>query len=149
VISAASTPRSGTTAARVVLTLVGAVLMIVGAFMDWVDRIGGTSLSWKAFYTTSTVTTKGFLMTVGAVFILLGLLGILGLAEQTGWLTRTAGALGIIGFALIAIQLYRAHSQGLSALMDRVEVGAWIALAGSFVLLIAGFLAPSETAVSE
>jgi hypothetical protein len=146
--SATSATRSGSTVARVVLTLVGAALAIAGAFMLWVDKIAGTDLNWKAFTTTSTTTTKGFLTTVGAVFILLGLLGILGLAEQSGWLTRLGGALGIVGFALVAIQLYRAHSRGLAPLIDRLEVGAWIALAGAFVLLIAGFLGTSETVVS-
>ena len=144
----ATTQRSGATVARVVLTLVGAALMIVGAFMNWVDRIAGTELSWKAFYTTHMTSTKSFLMTVGAVFIVLGLLGILGLADQGGWLTRAVGALGIVGFAMIAIQLYREHSPGLSGVLDRIEVGAWVALVGALVMLVAGFLSPSE-AVSD
>lgn len=145
----ATTQRSGATVARLVLTLAGAALTIVRAFMDWVDRIAGTDLGWKAFYATHMTSTKSFLMTVGAVFIALGLLGILGLADQGGWLTRAAGALGIIGFALVAIELYREHSTGLSALIHRIEVGAWVALVGALVMLVAGFLSPSETVVSD
>ena len=141
----ATTPRTGSTVARVVLTLVGAGLAIVGAFMPWVDKIAGTRLSWKAFYTTNMTSSKNFFMTVGAVFIVLGLLGILGLVDASGSLTRAAGALGIVVFLLVAIELYRGHSQGLPALTNRIEAGAWVALAGSLALLIAGFLSPPET----
>jgi hypothetical protein len=145
-ITATSQRRLATTAVRMVLTLVGAALAVAGAFMQWVDHIVGTNLSWKAFYMTQWTSSKNFFTTVGAVFILLGLLGVIGLADQTAWLTRIAGALGIVGFALIAIEIFRAHSQ-ISALGDRLEVGAWIGLVGSVVLVIAGFFGAAGTTV--
>ena len=37
---------------RIVLTLVGAGMMVIGAFMPWVRSVLGTNLSWKAFYST-------------------------------------------------------------------------------------------------
>jgi len=40
------------TVMRIVLTLVGAGMMVFGAFMPWVRDVLGTNLSWKAFYST-------------------------------------------------------------------------------------------------
>ena len=59
----------------------------------------------------------------------------MGLAARSGWLTRLAGALGIAGFVLFAIEIYRAN---MSA--SNIGAGAWVALAGSVVTLIAGFM---------
>ena len=57
----------------------------------------------------------------------------LGLAFRSGWLTRIAGALGIVGFVLVAIELFRANGG------QALQAGAWVALAGSVVALIGGF----------
>jgi hypothetical protein len=147
-VTASTTQRSTSTAARVVITLTGAGLMIVGSFMAWIDRAAGTDLSWKAFYETGMGTSKTFVMTVGAVFILLGLLGVLGLAQDTGGLTRAAGALGIVGWVLVAIELYRARSSDVASVAQRLDAGAWIVLAGAFALLIAGFIGTTRATES-
>jgi hypothetical protein len=86
---------------------------------------------------------------VGFVFIVLALLGIVGLAARTGGLGRLAGALGIAGFVLLAIQVFRASGQNIEGLDTRIEIGAWLALAGSVVVLIAGFLSTPEPVVYE
>jgi hypothetical protein len=148
-ITATRTHAGASTAARVILTLVGAGLTIVGAFMPWLERTAGTELSWKAFTDTSTATSKSFVTTVGAVFILLGLLGVLGLAERSGWLTRAAGAIGLVGWILVAIQVYRAHAQVLGTLTQRLGAGAWFALAGVLVMLVAGFLGTTSDSADD
>ena len=126
----------GTMAARVVLTLVGAAGLIIGAFMDWVDGRAGVNVGIRALWTTEVHGTgDSFVATVGFTFIVLGLLAIVGLAARSGWLTRLAGALGIAGFVLFAIEIYRAN---MSA--SNIGAGAWVALAGSVVTLIAGFM---------
>src|SRR5262245_15880348 len=131
-------------AVRAVLTLAGAAGMIVGAFMDWTGGRSGVNLGIRALWTTD-FTTSGdsFVATVGFVFIVLGLLAIVGLAPTTGWLTRFAGALGIAGFVLFAIEIYRAD---LTA--SDIQVGAWVALAGSVVALVGGFLGGRRTVVT-
>jgi hypothetical protein len=123
-------------AVRVILTLAGAAGLIIGAFMDWVDGRAGVNLGIRALWTTD-VRGSGdtFVATVGFAFIVLGLLAIVGLASRSGWLTRLAGALGIAGFVLFAIEVYRAN---LSA--SDIGAGAWLALAGSVVTLVAGFM---------
>ena len=39
----------GSMLGRVILTLIGAALLIVGAMLDWVNGIAGTSMSWEAW----------------------------------------------------------------------------------------------------
>jgi hypothetical protein len=137
----------GTTApniVRMVLTILGAGAMIVGSFLAWVlstttttnTSVIGTDLPFRSFYRpVFDATAASFVTSAGAVMILLGLVALLGMAGRGGWLTRIAGALGIIGFALIAIQMNRA---GL-LLPNDVGVGLWVALAGSLVALVGGF----------
>jgi hypothetical protein len=137
---------------RMVLTLVGAAGMIIGAFLDWFEGITGVDLDIRAFWeTTFERQTSTFLETVGFVMIVLGLLAIVGLAPRSGWLTRFAGALAIAGFVLFLIEVYRADQT-----VADVQIGAWVALAGGIVALIGGFfgtrtavVAPAGTAVVE
>ena len=141
-----TTPTRNTagTVIRIVLTLIGAAMMVFGAFMHWVRGVIGTNLSWKAFYSTDLGHARTFVESMGFVFIVLALLGIVGLAAWTGGLGRLAGALGIAGFILFAIQVFRASGQNLEGLDTRIEVGAWLALVGSVVVLIAGSLSTPE-----
>ena len=119
-------------------------MIAFGAFMHWVRGVIGTNLSWKAFYSTDLGRAHNFVESVGFVFIVLALLGIVGLAAWTGGLGRLAGALGIAGFVLFAIQVFRLSGQNIESLDTRIEVGAWLALAGSVIMLIAGFLSTPE-----
>lgn len=50
--TATPTRNAAGTVVRIVLTLVGAAMMVFGAFMHWVRGVIGTNLSWKAFYST-------------------------------------------------------------------------------------------------
>ena len=137
---------------RIALTFVGAAGLIVGPFMEWVAKIDGTKLGIKALWRTTFVSTNTFVSTVGFATIVLGLVALVGLAMGTGWLTRLAGAVAIVGFILFAIELFRASGD------ETIGAGAWIALAGGIVTVIAGFFgpqprqvitAPSTTVVDE
>jgi hypothetical protein len=123
----------GTIAARSVLTALGAAGLIVGAFLAFVQDIVGTRLSWSIFYRASVTETDSFFRTVGAVMIALGLVALVGLAMHSGWLTRIAGVLGIVGVVLGGIGVYRAPGG------QTLDVGLWICLAGSALALIGGF----------
>jgi len=126
-------------AGRILFTLVGAGGLIVGGLLKWWDAVLGTDLTDKALYQTTFATTDQFVRSIGAVSIALGVIAVIGLAGSTGWLTRLAGALGVVAFVLFAIQGYRITSS-LSTEWDRVQIGAWVALAGGVVALIGGFL---------
>jgi hypothetical protein len=141
--TATTTPKYVPLGVRVVLTLVGAAGLIVGAFLTWIDGIRGTDLSIDALWRTTFHTTTQFLQTIGFASIVVGLVAIVGLAFASGWLTRLAGAVGIVGFVLFAIQVFRdsgSHTWG---------AGGWLALAGSIVVLIAGFLGGHRTVVEH
>jgi hypothetical protein len=121
---------------RLLLTLAGAAAMIVGAFGTWSATLAGAELTNRALMQT-TFTTSTFLMSVGAIAIALGLAAVVGLAFRSGWLTRLAGALGIVAFVLFAIELFRVPGPFPTG---AIGWGAWMFLAGSVVALIGGFL---------
>jgi len=127
-------------ATRMVLTLLGAAGLIIGGLLDWVSTGGGTAgtkLDVKVLWDTSAGTTTTFVRTVGFVSIVLGLLAIVGLAFRSGWLTRIAGALGIVAFVLFAITVSRASNLSFPG---SIGVGAWVALAGGAIALAGGYL---------
>jgi len=129
---------------RILLTLAGAAGLIVGGFLDWIQGTTGVDLDIRAFWeTTFDQQSSTFVETVGFVMIVLGLLAIIGMAPRSGWLTRLAGALGIAGFVLFLIEVYRADL----AVAD-VQAGAWVALAGGVVALIGGFLGTRAAVVT-
>jgi hypothetical protein len=123
-------------AARILLTLAGAAGMIASAFLVWNDGTTGSELGLRSLVQTSADTAPQFVASVGFLMVVLGLVAIVGLAPRTGWLTCLAGALGIVTVVLYGIEVMRADgTDGLSAL----DLGVWIALAGSVVALIGGF----------
>jgi hypothetical protein len=130
--------------ARIVLTLAGAAAMIVSLFMNWVRSTQATDISVRAMFQTSQVRNPNFVESIGFVMLALGLLAIVGLAPRTGWLTALAGALGIVVFVLLLVQMYRAPG---NLTVSDLDVGAWIGVAGSLVALIGGFFGARTTAV--
>lgn len=130
---------------RMVLTIVGAAATIVGSFMTWVDGIQGTGLPLRSFYRPVFAGTPTFITSAGAVMILLGLIALLGMAGLSGWLTRIAGALGIIALVLVTIEMSRA---GRSLPAD-IGPGMWVALAGNVVALVGGFFGVGRYLLDE
>jgi hypothetical protein len=130
--------------ARVLFTLLGAAGMIIGGFLNWTNGMNGVEMSDRAFYQTSFVHDGSFVTTVGFAMIALGLVALIGLSPRSGWLTRLAGALGIVGFVLFVIQLTRANA----SMPGSIDMGAWIALAGSVVALIGGFFGTRAVVVA-
>jgi hypothetical protein len=122
---------------RIVLTLLGAAGMVISGILKWIDGITGVRLSVRALSSTRIVDTSNFVTTVGFIVIVLGLLAIVGLAPTSGWLTRLAGALGIVVFVVFTVELYR--TSGRQFPDPGVWAGAWLSLASSLVALIAGF----------
>ena len=142
-------PSAGGLSARILLTLLGAALMILGAFLSWfnfgdvppgaqVPDGAGIAFSWSSFYSTSDPFGASFFTSAGFVAIVLGLLALLGLALSTGWLTRLAGVLAIVAIIMYAITLYRVPGADLS--ISEIGIGAWMVAAGGLVVLIGGFV---------
>jgi hypothetical protein len=129
----------GTAAQSMLFTLVGSAGLIVAAFLDWIrpDGFAGTDISYRAFYRTNFSVDATFLRSAGAVSILIGIVAILGLTFRNGWITRLAGALGIIAFALFTITMYRADAD----LPASLGPGTWFMLGGGIVTLFGGFFA--------
>jgi hypothetical protein len=124
------------TVVRLILTIAGAAAMIIGAFLTWVNGRDGVDLAFRAYY-RPVFTNSAFLMSAGAVMILLALIALVGLADRGGWLSRIAGALGIVAFVLILISMGRAVGMDLP---DDIGEGLVWSVAGSTVVLIGGFL---------
>lgn len=129
-------PGPGTVMGRIVLTVLGAAAMIVGAFMEWVGGEAATQLSYRVFFQPNPDADTVFITSAGAVIIAIAILALLGLSAN--WLTRFAGALGIAAFVLFAISVYRAETS--SAFLESIQIGAWLTLAGSVIALIGGFI---------
>src|SRR3989442_3759612 len=129
---------------RIVTTLAGPAAMIISLFMDWVRSTLATDISVRALIRTSQVRNPNFVESIGFVMLVLGLLAIVGLAPRTGWLTSLAGALGIVVFVLLLVQMYRAPG---NLTVSDLDAGAWIGVAGSLVALIGGFFGARTTAV--
>jgi hypothetical protein len=130
----------GTFAARVLLTVLGAASMVVGAFLRWASFEGseGVDAPIGVFWTPNVQGDADLISSAGAVFILLAVLAVVGLALRTGVLTRVAGALAIVGFVLVVITIYRIEGANLG--IGDVREGLWLILAGGILALIGGFL---------
>jgi len=124
-------------ASRLLLTVLGAAGLIGGAFLQWTRDMKGVDLGWRAVYQATFDTTNDSVLTIGAGAVVLGLLAVLGLAERSGWLTRLAGALGVIGVVLVIVNVERSTDHGL-------QWGIWAALAGSILCIGAGMSAARE-----
>jgi hypothetical protein len=147
-------PSPAGVAVRVLLTILGAAGLIVGAFLAWLRRpssgsaaqqaklvlqnagskIAGTHLSGKAYFSEQ-FHVGHLLKSAGLPMIVLGLIALIGLAPRSGWLTRLAGALGIVAFILFAIEVIRSPQAKIS----NMGIGAWMCLVGAVLALIGGF----------
>jgi hypothetical protein len=118
-------------AGRTLFALVGAGLIILGGVKEWVKGIPGTELSAQMLTKHAVRHADTLITSIGFLAIVLGLAAILGLATG-GWLTRLAGALGIVMFVLLVVQLYA----GGPALLP--GLGPWLVLVGGIVAVAGG-----------
>jgi uncharacterized membrane protein YidH (DUF202 family) len=130
-------PSVATMVARVIVVLGGAGVLIAGAMLDWVKGMAGTSMSGEAFYRTQMGGGYRFMTSAGVIVIGLAVLALIGLAGLGAWLTRLAGALGIVAFPLFVIQAVRANV--VNTVSD-IQIGMWLVLAGGFLALIGGLI---------
>jgi hypothetical protein len=140
------TPTTVTSPARVVLRLalvaIGAAGLLVGAFLEWVNGIDGIDLSNRVFVRADITTTTRFVESSGFVALAIALVAVLGLALVSGWIIRLAGIAGIIAFILSLISMARVQEPSLP---QGIGVGLWMLLAGSIVIVLAGFVPTTRT----
>ncbi len=123
---------------RVLLTLLGALLMFVGANGDWFPGVDGTDLTYESYvesvFDTETPpppeTVDSIFVSVGLVPIVFAVFAVLGLASRTGLLTRLAA-----GFALLVMVVFAftVANAGLS-----LESGVFVVILGTVLALVGG-----------
>lgn len=128
-------------AVRVILSVGAAVLLLTGSFLEWAQGTEGSALAVQGYWETD-AGTAGFFSSAGLVTAICGAAIILGLAFKSGWLTRFAGAVALVAFTLVVIQLGREGS--LDSLLE-VGTGLWLVLAGGVMALIGGFFPTTRT----
>jgi hypothetical protein len=125
---------------RIVMTLVGALLMIVGALREWIAGQPGMRFTYDeyvlaAFNTEVPAVGENVpeqLVSLGLVAIVLAAVGLLGLLGRTGGATRLAGgfALVLMGAVFVTLRLAGfAIQQGLVL----VVIGAGTALVAGLI----------------
>jgi hypothetical protein len=123
--------------ARFVLTVVGAALVLLGTFLPWAGEASGMDLDYGIFLRIESLTTvTPSTLVAGGITVAIGTLALLGLTFRSGWLSRVAGALGLAAFVLFAITVFRGPEVRFPT---SIGPGMWLILAGSLVVLGAGF----------
>jgi hypothetical protein len=132
---------------RAILTVLGAVLMIVGVFIPWsagptlrgidftVNRVDQLSDQFELIQLPD-IANQPF-ASAGAAIIVLAIVAIIGLFGPKGRLTRWAAAIGAVvaaGF-LVSVAIN-------TLLIARVDVGSFVVLVGCACAFIGGYLAP-------
>ncbi len=130
---------------RAVIVVAAVGVIGIAAFLDWINGTTGDSLSFRAFWQTNPGTTNDLILSVAAGALGVAIIGLLGLATLNGWLLRLAGAIGLVGTFLLLVQIGRADL----SVTETADVGLWMFLAGSAVLLIAGFIPTTKTVTSR
>lgn len=118
---------------RVLFTTLGGAALVVAAFLNWSRDMTGITLSNHSLINTGFLAQTDVVRTVGGLAVVIGLVGMFGLVDRSGWLTRLSGLLGVALFVMFLIEVLRSGDHTL-------QPGAWLALAGGIVLLIGGFM---------
>lgn len=128
-------------ALRVILTVAAAVLLLIGSFLEWTNGNDGSSLAIQSYWEPD-AGSAGFLASAGLVTAICGAVIILGLAFRGGWLQRFAGAVALVAFTLMLVQMGRS---GELDSLENVGLGLWLVLAGGILALLGGFFPTTRT----
>jgi hypothetical protein len=123
---------------RLLATLLGVAAALVAAFADWIPGRTGDKLTIKALVQPDFGASSDIVKTVGGLTVLIALVALVGLVDRTGWLTRLAGVAGLVVFVLVGIAAYRFYGHDLGTATQHLQVGAWLLLGASVVMLVAG-----------
>jgi len=130
---------SGMSVVRAILTLVGAVALVVAVFQVWVNGANGDALAFDAYWKMHPATDVNFWRSAALVPLGCAVLGVVGLMTLSGWIGRLAGTIAIVAFGAIVIELVRANA----TLPDAIGPGLWWMLGGGVVMLIGSLVVPT------
>jgi uncharacterized membrane protein YphA (DoxX/SURF4 family) len=126
---------------RIVLTVLGGLLMILGAFSDWAPDVAGVELTYEAY--TDTVFSSDLppppedvsttFVSLGLIPIVLGVIALLGLLSETGKATRMAGGIALV---LMLVYAFTVASKDIA-----LESGVFLVMFGALVALAGGIAA--------
>jgi hypothetical protein len=130
---------------RILLTLLGALMMVGGAFATWAGDVDGLDLTYEGYVEgvfESDVPSppdglSDTFVSVGLVAVVLGLLAALGAVTRTGRLTRVSAGLAALLLAVFAFTVADADVP--------IGTGTWVALLGAILALVGGVLAIQRT----
>ena len=134
-------PFTGLAILRVVLTLAAAAALVIAMFQAWIDGVNGDTLAFNAYWKMNPATDVNFWRSAALVPLGCAIVGVLGLMTLGGWLTRLAGAVAIVAFGLMVIELARANA----TLPNDIGAGLWWMLGGGVVMLIGSLATWSTT----
>jgi hypothetical protein len=130
---------SAMTVVRLVLTLGGAALLVIAMFQTWIHGVNGDTLAFNAYWRMNPATDVNFWRSAALVPLGCAIVGIIGLMTLGGWITRLAGAIAIVAFTLVVVELARASAIHL----DDIGAGLWLMLGGGLIVLIGSLTAPA------
>jgi hypothetical protein len=128
---------------RVLFTLLGAAVMTLGAFLDWVGSLSGTQFTIPAFVhivsgqkgnPPSISNPAAFFVSCGLAVIALAVVAAIGILTRRGRLTKLGA--GIAMLLLIGFVVAMASHD--------LAIGPFVSLFGSIVALAAGFMGTSK-----
>jgi hypothetical protein len=130
--------------ARELLAALGGLLVLVSLFLDWYSRdrgipvLGGTGISgWEAFEALDLVLAG---LAVAAIAT-----GAAAFGTTYALRPRTLLPVGLVLVVIVAVQLV---SPPPVAWGDDLDTGAWLALAGSVLVLLGGLLRAARIAIT-
>ncbi len=132
--------RGSALALRILLTLIGGLIMILGASMEWLGGVAGTALNYDEYVQSAFGVSvpeppsqlPTILTSVGLLAMVLGALAILGVLSRTGRATRMAAGFALLFFTGLLITLLRAGAS--------LGFGVAVVIVGSVIALVGGLL---------
>lgn len=122
-----------------ILGVVGAALIVVGAFVDWVSNIpdtAGLDAPIAVFWSTDLTGEATFINSGGFVLIVIALITLIGAVASRGGVLMLGGVLGVIAYALLLITLLR--FPGVEVGIGDIGLGLWAVLLGGILAIVGG-----------
>lgn len=123
-----------------ILGALGAVLIAVGAFVNWIsdtDTTSGLDTPIEVFWSTE-FGEATFLSSAGFVLLIIAAITLIGAVIVRSGITLLGGALGLLAFVLIVITLLRLEVFDLG--IGDFAIGLWSVAVGGILGIVAGLM---------
>lgn len=126
---------------RILLTALGALIMVVGANATWLSGVKGVDLTYEMYVErvfggdipSPPSGLNTFFVSLGLVPIVLAVFALLGLAGRSGLLTRLAAGLALLLMVAFAVTVATSDAS--------LGGGVYVVMAGAVIALIGGVVA--------